>query len=128
MLTLGKTGEFTISDNPNVHSARKEEKQCKEIGGFSFDVRTPDDVCNLLVALHKTRQRVVLVYGDVETGKAWESATPERGRIGRSTGMRPIPLLVRTARSLGGEAVISDCILQVRDSVGGRVIYSRKVG
>lgn len=52
---------------------------------MGFDTHTPDDLCSLLVTLNRTRQRVLFVYGDVETGKMWESATPERGRIGRST-------------------------------------------
>jgi len=93
---------------------------------MAFDPRTPDDLCALLCSLNHTRARVVLVYGDVETGEMWESATPERGRIGRSTGTSKIPLLVRTSRSFGGEAVLDHCILQMRESQGGKVLYQRK--
>jgi len=123
---------FTVSDHPAVHDARTqpEEKRYKVAKAplgpeMSFDERTPDHLCQLLARLNVSRERVLLVYGDVETGAIWKSATPERGRIGRSTGPRKIPLLVRTSRSMGGEAILDDSILEVRESVGGKVIYTR---
>jgi len=108
-----------------------DEKQYKVMktpdgSSMAFNSKTPDDLCHLLISLHHTRERVLLIYGDPATGYVWRSATPERGRIGRSCGgSRKIPLLVRTSRSMGGEAVFDDMILEVRQSVGGRVLYKR---
>lgn len=103
----------------------KQEKVYKVVDELSFDACTPDDLCELLASLYRTRVRVVLTYGNVETGVVWESATPYRGRIGRSTGQHKIPLLIRTARSHGGEALLDHCILRVSESVGGRLLWCR---
>jgi len=99
-------------------------KTYKVVNGTHYDSRTPDDLITLLESIRATRKRVRLIIGDTTTGKVWESATPDRGRIGRSTGPQHIPLLVRTSRSLGGEGILDYCILQVRESVGGRPIWT----
>lgn len=49
------------------------------------------------------RARLRFHYGDVKTGQAWGDV--ETGRVGRSTGTRPIPLVVHNARSMGGGAL-----------------------
>jgi len=103
-----------------------EKKEYKVVNGTYYDKRTPDDLVSVLESVRQKKERVVLVYGNVETGEVWESATTERGTIGRSTGSEKIPLLVRTSRSLGGEAILDYCILQVLKSRGGEIIYQRR--
>jgi len=87
------------------------------------------DCPSVLVAILERHRiagtRLVFTFGNVETGEVWESTTPERGRIGRSTGWRPIPLLVRTKRSMGGEALMSHCILRIVESRGGKLVYHK---
>lgn len=118
---------FSVSNSPDVHGARKTERTYKVHAGLTFSTETPENLMRLLVHLHNSQKRVLLTYGNLNTGKLWESATPERGRLGRSTGRRKVLLLVRTARSLGGEALVDDCILQVRESKGGKVLWTHPI-
>jgi hypothetical protein len=67
--------------------------------------------------------RLLLIYGDSVTGKVWMGATPDRGYIGRSTGINKVPLLIRNTNSLGGEAILDDKIIQIRESSGVRVLW-----
>ena len=106
---------------------KSDEITYKEVNGTSYRTETPDDLVRILEALRTTKERVILIYGDAETCKPWEpSATPERGFISRSMGKYKVPLLVRTARSMGGEGVLDHCIVQIRKSRGGAIMYQRK--
>lgn len=89
-----------------------------------YDINTPDNLCNTIDSLLTNRKRVVLNYGNVETGESWNEIHDIKGRIGRSTGIIKIPLLVYNTRSLGGGAVLDKAIIEIKESVGGRVIYS----
>lgn len=100
-----------------------QEKRYKVVNGTSYDERTPDEVIRILERSRKEKLRLRLFYGDTETGKVWEDATPNRGHIGRSTGDIKIPLLVRTSRSAGGEAVLDHCIVKITESRGGNQLY-----
>ena len=113
-----------------THASEKTFKSCAVVGSYGqmhFDVRTPDSLCQILTRLHVSRERVVLIYGNKETGEVWENATPERGRIGRARGLSDetgkVPLLIRTSRSIGGEPIMDHCILLVRLSASGRVLW-----
>ena len=105
-----------------------EQIKYKAVNGISYHISTPDDLINKLEQIRNRHERVVLHYGNVETGELWESATPDRGTIGNSMGPVKIPLLIRTSRSYGGEGILDHCILKITESRGGRVIYSRKCG
>jgi hypothetical protein len=102
------------------------DKEYKVVNGTSYDVRTPDDLVAVLEKVRRKRVRVALIYGDALTGYAWHDH-PDRGTIGRSMGPVKAPLLIKTSRSLGGEAILDHCLLEVRESKGGKVLYSRKV-
>jgi hypothetical protein len=93
------------------------------VDGTTYKKSTSGRIIAILEQSRLSRKRLILVYGDVATGKPWESATPERGHVGRSTGTSKIPLLIRTKRSMGGEAILDHCIIQIRESKGGRVLY-----
>lgn len=95
--------------------------------GTRYDGRTPSDLIALLEKVRMSRQRVRVVYGNVFTGEAWDDMY-ERGTIGRSMGRdgTGIPLLVKTSRSMGGEALTTQSILRVHESAGGKVLYSRE--
>jgi len=100
---------------------------CKIVDGTHYHPATPDHLIQLLELCRRTKLRIVIKYGDVKTGKVWEDATPNRGHIGRSMGDCKIPLLIRTRRSSGGEGILDHCILEIRRSKGGKVLYKRTI-
>lgn len=95
----------------------------------SFDFGTPPKVQRILLELWRTRdglrrpRRVRLFYGDPETGKDWNEENETTGYIGRSTGEKPILLLVHNARSLGGGAVRSANVVKIVDIGTGETLY-----
>lgn len=102
-----------------------EDKSYVEVNGTSYDSRTPKLVIDLLEKARQTKQRVRLFYGDPKTGKKWADPIANRGTIGRSTGSQKIPLLVKNSRSMGGEAILDYCIVEIQESAGGIVLYRR---
>ena len=102
------------------------DKQYNIVNDTAYDSRTPSDLVALLERLRQSRERCVFVYGNPETCIPWDDR--ERGRIGRSCGTYKIPLLVKTSRSMGGGALLDYCIIQVRESKGGRILYNRVRG
>lgn len=96
----------------------------KVVNGTSYDDRTPDSLVELLEQCRGNGLRLLVIYGDTQTGEAHGTQIQERGRIGRSTGTNKVPLLVKTSRSLGGEVLYSQFILQVRESKGGAVLWN----
>lgn len=94
------------------------------IDGTCYNDRTPTEVIEILEHSRRTKGKLLFTYGDRE-GNVWETATPNRGHVGRSTGTNKIPLLIRTNRSLGGEAILDDCIVSIAESRGGKVLYRR---
>lgn len=99
----------------------------KVVNGTSYHIDTPDDLVQVLEQVRHSGQRVLLMYGNVQTGEIAHELMAERGTIGRSTGDVKIPLLVKTRRSLGGGAISDSSILRVLASPGNRVLWDRKV-
>jgi hypothetical protein len=89
--------------------------------GTTFNPATDPKVVRILEECLVTKKRLVILYGDVKTGKPWGDVL--RGHIGRSTGSIKIPLLICTKRSTGGEGLLEHCIVEIRESKGGRVLY-----
>ena len=75
----------------------------------------------ILESLVHTNKRVRLFYGDKETGRDWGEENYVTGTIGRSTGIKPIHLLINNSRSYGGWAILEDCIVKLM--VNKRVVY-----
>lgn len=88
-----------------------------------FSQETPDEVCQLLVRLNQSRERVKIRLGDPETGRDWNEEWDTIGTIGRSTGTQKIPLLIQTTRSLGGGAISDSKVLKVTNAKTGKVLY-----
>jgi len=99
-------------------------KKFRDIADLSFTYyrdTTPRAVIDAIEHARETRARVRLFYGDAETGRDWGESYDVTGRVGRSMGLIKIPLLIPTSRSMGGPAILCDCI--VRLIVAGREVY-----
>ena len=90
-----------------------------EINGTFYHANTPKPVVDTLESARNARTRLTLYYG--KDGQEW-GGRGETGRISRSMGPIRIPILIKTARSMGGCAVLDDCIVRITDATG-RVRY-----
>lgn len=95
----------------------------KVVNGTSYDIRTSNEVIKVLETARQNNTRIILDYGDVETGKSWGDVYDITGRIGRSTGTSKIPILLYNRSSSGGVAILDRCIIKISESKGGIVLY-----
>jgi hypothetical protein len=102
-------------------------KSYKTVNGTSFHEETPDKVCQILSDAINTRRRLKLTFGDTETGRSWNEEHDTRGRIGRSTGTNKIPLLIHNTRSIGGGAILDQCIIKIIDTATGQILYRHEM-
>ena len=101
-------------------------KNYKVVNGTSYDVRTPDEVVRVLeqARLNRTRLHISLGHTDGDKiGLDWLEEFESHGYIGHSVGPIKVPLLVANSRSLGGGALLDHCIVRIRQSAGGRILY-----
>lgn len=99
-------------------------KQKQIIDGMEFNIDTPKEVVNFILNNQgKREKRFVFDFGDIKTGRSWNEEHYTAGYIGRSTGNVKIPLLIHNKRSLGGGALLDDCIIKISESKGKRVLY-----
>ena len=85
-----------------------------------FDPATDPQVAPVLERCRHNRRTVRLMLGD--TGRCWLSQFDVVGRIGRSTGMLKVPLLIEGDAS-GGVAILTNCVLRIVDWTSGRDLY-----
>lgn len=95
----------------------------RTVNGTSYDVRTPDEVVRVLEQARLNRNRLHISLGDTTTGRDWLEEHEVYGYIGRSMGPIKVPLLISNRRSLGGGASLDHCIVRIRQSSGGKVLY-----
>lgn len=90
----------------------------KVVDGTSYKQNTPLMVIGLLETSRKLKQRIRIFYG--EDGRCWNEEYETIGVVGRSTGTIKIPLLIKNKSSIGGGAIIDDCIVRIdtKDSKG----------
>ena len=98
-------------------------KEYKAINGTSYDAKTPDEIVSVLEKARLNRTRLHISLGDIENGKDWLEENDVYGFVGRSMGPVKVPLLVANRRSIGGGAILDYCIVRIRTSAGGRVMY-----
>ena len=98
-------------------------KTYKHINGTSFDERTPDEVIRVLESARQNRTRLHISLGDTASGRDWLEEFETHGYVGRSMGPVKVPLLVANTRSLGGGSILGQCIVRIRTSAGGLVLW-----
>lgn len=98
-------------------------KEYKIINGTSYDARTPTAVVTVLENARQNRTRLHISVGDPESGGDWLEEFDTHGYVGRSMGPVKVPLLLATRRSSGGGAILDHCIVRVRETASGRVLY-----
>lgn len=103
------------------------EKEYKVVNGTYYNKDTNDEVIRILEICRQNRTRIVLDYGDPETGKSWNETFDVTGYIGRSTGQIKIPILVYNNRSLGGGGILTHKIISIKTSLGKAEIYKLKI-
>lgn len=92
-------------------------------GEFFFNNNTPIKVMEILNDAYRNGKRVRVFYGDRETGEDWCEKYDTIGYVGKSTGIRPIPLVIKTSRSIGGGAFLTDCIVKI--TIDKKVVYQQ---
>lgn len=95
------------------------------VNGTTYRDGTPQRVVEILEDARRSQRRLCIRYGDQQTGRDWGD-TGERmcGTVNRSTGTIKIPLLVKTARSTGGDGILDDAIVRITEPKSRRVLYS----
>lgn len=96
-----------------------------EINGTSFQNETKREVAEVLERCRVNRTRIILDYGH-EDGQSWREPFGTTGYVGRSAGIYKIPILVYNSRSFGGGSILTSCIIQIKESRGGKVLYQHK--
>ena len=89
----------------------------------SYHKDTSIEVIKVLKLISRDNLRVKLHYGNTKTGVDWYDEYDVTGYIGRSNGSIKIPLLIHNKTSIGGSAILDHCIIKIKLSKGGRVLY-----
>lgn len=92
-----------------------------QFGELWFHPATPDPVKQELLRAYRGGYRIRVFCGDTATGEAWEEEYDIMGTVGRSTGLHKVPLLIASARSSGGHALLDHCIVAIQRGPGNYV-------
>lgn len=93
------------------------------VHGTYYHASTPIEIINVLEKARLNRTRLHISLGDAVTGRDWLEEFECFGFIGRSMGPIKVPLLLPLSRSIGGGAILDHCIVRIRHSSGGKVLW-----
>lgn len=83
---------------------------------------TPEAVKTALIELYTSGKRVRIYFGHTSNGTAFLEEHDIIGRIGRSTGPKPVMLLIE-GRKTGGAAILDYCVVAIQDANTRQFIY-----
>jgi len=89
--------------------------------GIQFRIDTPIELANKLIELKESKTRIVVDFGDIKTNVSWNEVYDISGYIGKSTGLKPILLLVHNKRSFGGGELSTNKIISIKTSRGKHI-------
>lgn len=98
-------------------------KEYQVVNGTYYHASTPIELINVLEKARMSRTRLHISLGDIATGRDWLEEFDCFGFIGRSMGPIKVPLLLPLSRSIGGSAILDHCIVRIRHSSGGRILW-----
>jgi len=81
--------------------------------GTWFNAQTPKEVRKILEAARRNGDTLRIFYGHRESGLDWMEQHDVLGRIGRSTGILKVPLLLTHESSTGGPSILDSSIVRI---------------
>lgn len=88
---------------------------------FYNESNAPEKVMDILADANKHRDKLRIWYGNPETGKDYGEIHDIFGYIGRTTGTKKIPILLKRRDSSGGGAILTNNIVKITKDK--KVIY-----
>ena len=85
--------------------------------------RVNESLMNVICSACTYRYRVRIWYGDRDSGRSWNEDYAVVGRIGKTTGVIKIPILVYNSRSDGGPAISVGSIIRIDDIEDKRTLW-----
>jgi len=98
-------------------------KNTFEHKGIYFYEGTPIALADKLINIREQQERIVVDYGDTTTKQSWGEVHDITGYVAKTTGIKPMLILVHNKRSHGGGILLTDCILNVKTSKGKNLLY-----
>ena len=93
---------------------------------FTFSDNTSEKVKQVLTSCYNRKNRIRVVYGDVTTGKSYLDEYDILGYVGKSTGVKPMPLLINNSRSFGGGSILTSSVLKIVDTQSKQVLFQHE--
>lgn len=97
------------------------QQNYKVVNGTTYNHSTHAKVIEVLERARMSNLRIRVFYGNALTGEDWMEENDTIGRIGRSTGKYQIPLLIKSASSSGGGALMDSSIVKI--TIDKRTVY-----
>jgi len=114
----------TMAQYAHYQQAVQAASQAK-IKATWFDPDTPVAVKRVLERARNDETKVRIFLGDPDTGRSWLEENDTIGRIGRSTGIFKVPLLIEEGEC-GGDAILTANVIRIMDVDTGKDLYRHK--
>ncbi len=86
-----------------------------------------EKIIKVLESVRNSNARVRIWYGNPETGVYWLEVSDVTGYVSRSTGTKPVYILVHNSRSFGGGAILVDSIVRIDEIATHRTRYKSPI-